>query len=44
MADGRAEQVAQIGHFHDRDACSEMVVLPSGSYMMGATRKEFDGQ
>ena len=33
-----------LGHFRDCDICSEMVVLPSGNYMMGATKVEFDGQ
>ncbi|WP_175198439.1 formylglycine-generating enzyme family protein [Paraburkholderia caffeinitolerans] len=44
MADGRTEQVAQLGHFRDCDVCSEMVVLPAGKYMMGATKGEFEGQ
>jgi formylglycine-generating enzyme len=30
-------------HFRDCDVCSEMVVLPSGNYMMGATEEEFRG-
>jgi formylglycine-generating enzyme required for sulfatase activity len=28
--------------FSDCDACSEMVVLPAGEYMMGATKNEFE--
>ena len=31
-------------HFRDCDVCSEMVVLPSGKYMMGATEEEFKGK
>lgn len=30
--------------FRDCDQCSEMVIVPSGSYMMGATESEFVGQ
>jgi formylglycine-generating enzyme required for sulfatase activity len=29
--------------FKDCDACSEMVVLPAGKYMMGATEEDFEG-
>jgi formylglycine-generating enzyme len=43
-ADGRAVQVSQIQHFRDCNSCSEMVVIPSGEYMMGATEEEFRGQ
>jgi formylglycine-generating enzyme required for sulfatase activity len=32
-----------LEHFRDCDACSEMLVLPSGKYMMGATEDEFAG-
>jgi formylglycine-generating enzyme required for sulfatase activity len=44
MADGPMTQVGQLDHFRDCDGCSEMVVLPSGKYMMGATKAEFEGQ
>jgi formylglycine-generating enzyme required for sulfatase activity len=30
-------------HFQDCDVCSEMIVLPPGKYMMGATAQEFLG-
>jgi formylglycine-generating enzyme required for sulfatase activity len=43
MADGRMTRVGQLDHFRDCDGCSEMVVLPSGNYMMGATEEEFRG-
>jgi formylglycine-generating enzyme required for sulfatase activity len=33
-----------LRHFRDCDVCSEMIVLPSGNYMMGATEEEFRGQ
>lgn len=29
-------------HFRDCDTCSEMIILPSGKYLMGATKEEFD--
>jgi formylglycine-generating enzyme len=38
-----AESVA-LKTFKDCDECSEMVVLPAGKYMMGATKEEFEGQ
>lgn len=34
----------QFEHFRDCDACSEMIALPSGNYMMGATEEEFKGK
>jgi formylglycine-generating enzyme required for sulfatase activity len=34
----------QFEHFRDCDGCSEMIVLPSGKYMMGATEEEFRGK
>lgn len=43
MAEGRVEHLAPLNHFRDCDGCSEMVVLPSGKYMMGATDEEFRG-
>ncbi|TDY22571.1 formylglycine-generating enzyme required for sulfatase activity [Paraburkholderia sp. BL6665CI2N2] len=41
--DGKATG-GQLRHFQDCDLCSEMIVLPSGQYMMGATEEEFQGQ
>lgn len=32
-----------LGHFRDCDICSEMVALPSGAFIMGATEEEFQG-
>lgn len=31
-------------HFRDCDVCSEMVFLPAGEYLMGATEEEFKGE
>jgi formylglycine-generating enzyme required for sulfatase activity len=33
-----------LAHFRDCDVCSEMVALPSGAFMMGATEDEFQGE
>lgn len=42
-ADGRAEHGSQLEHFRDCDECSEMIVIPSSDYQMGATKDEFQG-
>lgn len=34
-------QFLPLEHFRDCDACSEMIALPSGTYMMGASDNEF---
>lgn len=41
LADDSA--MTPLQHFRDCDVCSEMVVLPAGEYMMGATEEEFAG-
>lgn len=35
---------SEFPHFRDCDACSEMVVIPTGEYLMGATEEEFKGE
>ncbi|MDN7561088.1 formylglycine-generating enzyme family protein [Burkholderia orbicola] len=44
MSDAAAWQVKKLDHFRDCDNCSEMVMIPSGEYQMGATEEEFIGQ
>lgn len=39
-----AKTTAPLTTFKDCEDCSEMVVLPAGRYMMGATKEEFEGQ
>jgi len=34
----------KLVHFRDCAVCSEMIILPVGNYMMGATEAEFRGQ
>src|SRR5215813_8165038 len=36
-------ETPELTHFRDCDACSEMVVLPAGDYLMGAIEEEFKG-
>lgn len=38
-----SEPKASLHHFHDCDACSEMISLPAGDYYMGATTDDFRG-
>jgi formylglycine-generating enzyme required for sulfatase activity len=38
------ESVSTLKHFQDCGVCSEMVVIPAGDYMMGATEEEFAGE
>jgi formylglycine-generating enzyme len=40
----RTHASEKLQHFRDCDVCSEMVVLRSGKYMMGATKEEFKGK
>ena len=43
MASGTKNSLQPFEHFQDCDVCSEMIALPSGKYMMGATEAEFSG-
>ena len=38
------DKAISFKHFRDCDFCSEMVVLPAGSYLMGAKKDEFEGE
>lgn len=44
IASDASEAGKRFEHFRDCDVCSEMVVLPSGHYLMGATEEEFREQ
>jgi formylglycine-generating enzyme required for sulfatase activity len=44
MASDAKDTYQPFEHFRDCDVCSEMVVLPSGRYMMGSTADEFAGK
>ncbi|WP_081935924.1 formylglycine-generating enzyme family protein [Burkholderia sp. 9120] len=43
MASDKGVAKNNFENFRDCDVCSEMIVLPSGKYMMGATEEEFRG-
>ena len=43
MAADSANIFKPFQHFRDCDMCSEMVVLPAGEFMMGATDEDFKG-
>lgn len=43
VAADNASPLKLFQHFKDCDMCSEMVVLPAGQYMMGATDADFKG-
>lgn len=39
---GKKEANNTLRHFRDCDTCSEMIILPAGKYLMGATKEEFN--